>query len=72
VLRKLDDLDNVHRQEPASIKKMLKGDATWATRKIVLGWLLDTVAMTVQLHSHRLRRPQTAPDYSQQVAEIAR
>jgi hypothetical protein len=42
VLRRVDGQDNVHRQEPASVKKMLKGDATWATRKVVLGWMLDT------------------------------
>jgi hypothetical protein len=54
VLRQVDDQDNAHRQEPASIKKMLKGYATRATRKVVLGWLLDTLAMTVQLPSHRV------------------
>jgi hypothetical protein len=37
VLHCLDPSDNPHRQEPVSIKKMLKGDATWATRKIVFG-----------------------------------
>jgi hypothetical protein len=52
VLRKLDNQENVHRQEPASVKHMLKGDATWATRKVVLGWLLDTCAMAVQLPPH--------------------
>jgi hypothetical protein len=36
-----------------SIKKMLKGDATWATRNIVLGWQLDTLAMAIQPPSHR-------------------
>jgi hypothetical protein len=35
---------------------MLKGDATWATRKIVLGWILDTVSMNVQLSYHRVTR----------------
>jgi hypothetical protein len=33
---------------------MLKGDATWETRKIILGWLLDTYAMTVQIPPHRV------------------
>jgi hypothetical protein len=56
VLRRLDDQDNVHRQEPASIKKMLKCDSTWATQNIVLGWLLDTCAMTIQLPPHRVAR----------------
>jgi hypothetical protein len=56
VLCPLDDQDNVHRQEPASMKKMLKGDATWETRKVVLGWMLDTCAMTIQLPPHRVTR----------------
>jgi hypothetical protein len=54
VMRRLDDADKVHRQEPASVKKMLKGDATWATMKIVLGWMLDTCVMTIQLSAHRV------------------
>jgi hypothetical protein len=54
VLRPLYDQDNVHRQEPASVKNMLKGDATWATRKVVLGWMLDTCAMMIQLPPHRV------------------
>jgi hypothetical protein len=49
VLWRLDDQDNIHQQEQASIKKMLKLDATWATHRIVLGWLMETCAMTVQL-----------------------
>jgi hypothetical protein len=56
VLRRVDGQDNVHRQEPASVKKMLNGDATWATRKVVLGWMLDTCAMTIQLPHHRVTR----------------
>jgi hypothetical protein len=54
VLRRLDAQDNFHRQEMSSVKKMLKGDATWATRKIVLGWLLDTCSMTIQFPSHQV------------------
>jgi hypothetical protein len=54
VLRRVDGQDNVHRQDPASVKKMLKGDATWAARKVVLGWMLDTCAMTIQLPPHRV------------------
>jgi hypothetical protein len=55
-LRRVYGQDNVHRQEPASVKKMLKGDATWATRKVVLGWILDTCKMTIQLPPHRVTR----------------
>jgi hypothetical protein len=56
VFRKLDTTDGPHRQEPASIKKMLKGDATWATRKTILGWVVDTINMTVELPQHRVER----------------
>jgi hypothetical protein len=35
---------------------MLKGDTTWATRKVVLGWVLDMCAMTMQLPPHRVTR----------------
>jgi hypothetical protein len=56
VFRKVDELDNPHRQEPASLKKLLKGDATWSTRKAVLGWVLDTVEKTLELPAHRIDR----------------
>jgi hypothetical protein len=56
VFHKLDKEDGHHRQEPASVKKMKKGDATWATRKIILGWTVDTLAMTVELPPHRVER----------------
>ena len=35
---------------------MLKGDATWATRKTILGWTIDTVAKTIELPPHRIER----------------
>jgi hypothetical protein len=56
VFRPLDSTDPSTRQEPASVKKMLKGDACWATLKIVLGWLIDTVRGTIELPPHRLDR----------------
>jgi hypothetical protein len=56
VFRKLDEKDGPHRQEPASIKKMNKGGATWATHKILLGWTVDTLAMMVDLPPHRVER----------------
>jgi hypothetical protein len=56
VFRKLDKQDGPHRQEPASIKKTRKGDATWATRKVILGWTIDTLAMKVELPPHRVER----------------
>jgi hypothetical protein len=56
VFRKLETTDNPHHQEPASIKKILKGDATWSTRKNILGWVVDTINMTVELPPHRVDR----------------
>jgi len=58
VFRPSDATDSPHRKEPASIKKLREGDAHWATRKLVLGWVLDTVAMTIELPSHRQERLQ--------------
>jgi hypothetical protein len=56
VFRGLDPADSPHRQEPTSVKKFLKGDGTWATVKLVLGWLLDTFQKTIQLPPHRMAR----------------
>jgi hypothetical protein len=56
VLRPLLPTNNPHRKDPISIKKFLKGDAAWATRKSILGWSIDTVACTVELPPHRLAR----------------
>ena len=35
------------------MKKLLKGDGSWATRKIILGWLVDTARQTLELPAHR-------------------
>jgi hypothetical protein len=75
VLRPLNHQDGPHCQEPASVKKMMKGDTTWATCKVVLGWMINTITMTIQLPAHRilhlnpgLDSPYTASDHSEQVA----
>jgi hypothetical protein len=56
VFRPPDLQDNPHRQEPASVKKMRKGDATWTTRKVILVWIIDTVCLTIELPAHRIAR----------------
>jgi hypothetical protein len=56
VLRPLSPNDNPHRKEPISTKKLLKGDATWSTKKTILGWLIDTTRHTIELPPHRLER----------------
>jgi hypothetical protein len=56
IFRPVDPSDSSFRQEPASIKKLLKGDGTWSTRKIILGWLIDTVEGSLRLPPHRIAR----------------
>ena len=52
VFRPVQSQDPPHRKEPASVKKMLQGDACWATQKRILGWDLDTEASTITLPPH--------------------
>ena len=54
VLRPLAPGDPSHRKEPSSVKKLLQGDAHWDTRKLILGWQLDTVEGTLGLPPHRV------------------
>ena len=42
-----------YRREAVSLKKLMKGDGAWSTRKIILGWVIDTVRQTVELPPHR-------------------
>ena len=56
VFRPLAPEDPPSRKEPASVKKMLKGDACWSTQKRILGWDLDTRLQTLHLPPHRLER----------------
>jgi hypothetical protein len=59
----VDELDSPHRQEPASLKKILKGDATWVTRKAILGWVLETIEKTMEIPAHRIERLQDILDF---------
>jgi hypothetical protein len=56
VFRPVEMGDPDTRKEPASVKKMCKGDASWATYKTILGWDVDSVAQTLNLPAHRLAR----------------
>jgi hypothetical protein len=56
IFRPLDADDSPFRQEPSSVKKMKKGDAAWETRKLILGWIIDTILMTLELPDHRRAR----------------
>ena len=56
ILRPNCHTDSTHRSEPISLSKLAKGDAKWATRKILLGWIVDTDAETIELPEHRRLR----------------
>jgi hypothetical protein len=56
VLRPREEADSCHRQEPASTKKMARGDSAWSTVKVILGWVVDTMANNISLPVHLLTR----------------
>jgi hypothetical protein len=57
VLRPLEPVDGAsNREEPVSVKKLRKGDGAWNTTKVVLGWQIDTVALTVALTPNKAER----------------
>jgi hypothetical protein len=42
-----------YRNEAISLKKLQTGDGGWTNRKVVLGWVLDTIRQTMELPPHR-------------------
>jgi hypothetical protein len=52
----LDSSDPSTRQEPISVKKLLKGNGAWETTKTMLGWVINSIAETLQLPPCRLLR----------------
>ena len=56
VFRPTDLYDGPHRREPVSIKKLKQGDLSWHTSKTILGWIIDTITMTIHLPPHRVAR----------------
>ena len=56
VFRPLDPQDRPTRKHVVSVKKLLKGDACPSVTKTVLGWLINTVAGTIELPPHRQER----------------
>jgi hypothetical protein len=54
VFHPLSPADPPTRQEPVSVKKLLEGDGSWSTIKLVLGWILDTESLTIRLPIHRV------------------
>ena len=56
VFRAPDDQDDEWKKDPISLKKLLKGDGALETVKVILGWLVDTVAGTIELPPNRVER----------------
>ena len=56
IFRPNDAMDNEYRREPVSIKKLNQGDLSWSTEKKILGWVIDTGSMTINLPPHRAER----------------
>ena len=56
VIRPLEEQDNPFRKEPVSLKKLKGGDCSWGTIKEVLGWVIDSVNMTIHLPQRRVDR----------------
>jgi hypothetical protein len=62
IFRPLAPTDPPHRTEPISTSKLAKGDGSWSTRKKLLGWTIDSSAMTLTLPPRRLARLQELLD----------
>lgn len=44
---------DTRRNEAVSLKKLVQGDGSWKTRKLILGWIIDTIRETIELPAHR-------------------
>ena len=55
VFRPNDEADH-DRKDPISVKKLKRGDDSWATEKVILGWLINTASKTISLPPHRKER----------------
>jgi len=51
--------DPAARRHIISQSKIERGDATWGTEKVILGWLLNSAAGTLRLQPHKAARLQT-------------
>ena len=56
VFRTLDRQDTKQRKEVLSLKKIQAGDCLWSTCQTILGWIFDSVNMTITLPPHRVAR----------------
>ena len=56
VFRPMDFYDRLELRDPISIKKLKKGDCSWSTIKVMLGWIIDTINMVIKLPPHQEER----------------
>ena len=56
VFRPLDQQDAKQRKEFLSLKKLNAGDCSWSTCQTMLGWIVDSINMTISLPPHCLAR----------------
>lgn len=61
----VDEQDPPTRKDVPSRKKLLNGDAYLTTRKLVLGWIIDTPRGTLELPPHWVQRLQEIFEYLQ-------
>jgi hypothetical protein len=54
VFRPLSDDNSPEWCKPVSLKKLKAGNCSWGTIKLILGWIINTVAMTITLPPHRV------------------
>jgi hypothetical protein len=45
--------EETHRIKAILLKKLLKGDGSWNTQKLILGWIVDTICQIIELPPHR-------------------
>ena len=48
-----NDKDDIAREEPISLKKLRKGDNAWITKKVILGWTIDTAKQVITIPEDR-------------------
>jgi hypothetical protein len=56
IFRPRDDQDPPSRKDVPSLKKFCQGDAYYATRKIILRWIVDSILGILALPAHRYAR----------------
>ena len=56
VFRPLNKLDPTQRKEVLSLKKLYEVDFSWSTCQVLLGWVVDTVNVTMCLPTHKASR----------------